>query len=402
MSSGSIFRQQRAGKTVWIVEVVIGYKPDGTRIRTRRTCHSKSEANRTRADLLAKAHAGELAPISKETLDSFAIWWIRTVKAPQVRPATAGDYEARYRHAISPVFGHRKIVDITSRDVANWLHGLSEHGFAVATINGHRQVLQMLMRAATQYGHRRDNPVDAVPKHKPRYNQTTRVQPPWDQHEATRALHLAKGTPIELALTLGLVVGMRRSEILGLTWTDFDFEHATLHIRRVIREVRTLDTHGKARVTVEIYGPKNPTSSRKIHLGPLVTTALLNHRTAQAQRGHYRDDGWVFTTTTGTLMPPARLWLLYRQFLTTSGLRYIRFHDLRHSSANLALSGRARIEAVSQFLGHSNINTTKSIYAPYVEALNHEYIHAIEDQLGPFTPQQPATPTPPPPRVRGH
>jgi len=50
-------------------------------------------------------------------------------------------------------------------------------------------------------------------------------------------------------------------------------------------------------------------------------------------------------------------------------------------------------QEASEFLGHSNINTAKSIYAPYAEALNHGYIHAIEDQLGPLNPQQPATPT---------
>ena len=56
------------------------------------------------------------------------------------------------------------------------------------------------------------------------------------------------------------------------------------------------------------------------------------------------------------------------------------------------------IEAVSQFLGHSNIHTSKSIYAPYVEALNQEYVDAIGQQLDVV---EPLTVAPPAPGRRG-
>ena len=83
-SGGSVFPQMRNGKQVWMVEVVIGYNPDGSRRRTRRQVATKSEALKLRAELLGKAYNGELAPRSKEILDSFALWWLRTAKAPQV------------------------------------------------------------------------------------------------------------------------------------------------------------------------------------------------------------------------------------------------------------------------------------------------------------------------------
>lgn len=381
MSSGTIFTRTKNGKTVWLVEITIGHHPDGRRKRIRRTAYSKAEALRLRAELLGKAHTGELAPRSKQLLDSFALWWIRTAKAPHVRPATAGDYEARYRHSISPVFGHRRITDITSRDVANWLYNLSRQGYSVTTINGARQLLSMVFDGAIQFDHIRINPVKSVPKHKPTYTTHTTVKGAWSKEEAITALHAAKGTGVELPVALALVLGMRRSEILGLQWADFDFEHGTLHIRRSRREARVFNADGTSHRELDTYATKNPSSARKLILGPLVTAALHAHRARQDEQGHYSPTQWVMTSTTGTPLEPRRLNYLFDRFSRQNGIRKIRFHDLRHTSAQIALSGKARIEAVSQFLGHSNIHTTKSIYAPYVEALNQEYVDAIGQQL---------------------
>lgn len=396
MSSGTIFTRTRNGKTVWLVEITIGHHPDGRRKRIRRTAYSKAEALTLRAELLGKAHTGELAPRSREHLDSFALWWIRTAKAPHVRPATAGDYEARYRHSIAPVFGHRRITDITSRDVANWLYDMSQQGYSVATINGARQLLSMVLDGAIQFDHIRLNPVKNVPKHKPTYTAHTTVKGAWSREEAITALHAAKGTDVELPVALALVLGMRRSEILGLQWADFDFEHGTLHIRRSRREARVFDADGTSHRRLDTYATKNPSSARKLILGPLVTAALHAHRARQDEHGHYSPTQWVMTSTTGTPLEPRRLSHLFDQFSRHNGIRKIRFHDLRHTSAQIALSGKARIEAVSQFLGHSNIHTTKSIYAPYVEALNQEYVDAIGQQLDIMDPVPAA-----PPGVRG-
>lgn len=381
-TNGSIFQQTRKGKKVWMVEVVVGHNPNGTRRRTRRQVATKSEALRLRAELLSKAYSGELAPKGKQALDTFALWWIRTVKAPQVRSATAGDYEARYRLHISPVFGERKIEDISSQDVANWLMTLRANGHSVTSVNGVRQVMSLILDGAVEHGHIDKNPVSAVRKHKQPFDQLGTVRRSWTAEEAQEALSLAKGTPVELALTLALVLGLRKAEVLGLKWSDFDFEHGTLSIARSKRETRQFADDGTSHIAVELYAPKNASSARTITMGPTVLASLMSHRGAQEGLGHYDAEGWVFTNSQGSALAPSGLSKRYTEFVRESGIRPIRFHDLRHSAATLALSGQARIESVSQFLGHSNIHTTKSIYAPFVEALNGEFVNAIEGQIG--------------------
>jgi integrase len=380
-TNGSVFPQMRNGKQVWMVEVVIGYNPDGSRRRTRRQAATKSEALRLRAELIAKAYKGELAPKGGESLDSFAIWWLRTIKSKQVRSATAGDYEARYRLHISPIFGKRKIADISSRDIANWIDDLSRSGHSDSSVNGVRQVLSMVMGGAVEHGHIEKNPVKAVRKIRTPYDHESITVRAWSEEECRLALKAVKGTNTELAVTLALLLGLRKSEVLGLKWSDFNFEEGSLKISRSKREVRQFDDNGHSHITVELYPPKNASSARKIGIPPSLATALLTHREAQQQNGHYDKEGWIFTNTAGGPLAPSGLSKRYAAFLKESGLRPIRFHDLRHSAANLALSGNARLESVSQVLGHSNVHTTKSIYAPFVEALNHDFVDAIESQI---------------------
>jgi len=106
-NSGTIFTTTtRGGKTVYKVEVSVGKKADGTRRRVRRTAHSKSGAKRLLLELLAQAQQGALAEGPSERLDSFAAWWFHTIKAHQVRPATLGDYQDRYRRTVSPLLGN--------------------------------------------------------------------------------------------------------------------------------------------------------------------------------------------------------------------------------------------------------------------------------------------------------
>ena len=381
--AGSIFTtKNRGGETVYKVEVSLGTDITGTRRRVRRTAHSKSEANTLLTELLTQAHQGLLKAGPSEKLDSFAHWWFHTVKATQVRPATLGDYQDRFTRSVSPALGNKRLGEITPRDIANWMKHLSSSGASTATVNGARQVLSMLMKAAEEYGHIEKNPAKFVSRHRKTFGEKTHVQQPWSQEEARLALRLSKGHPLELPLALATILGLRRSEILGLQWPDFDFHKGTLTILRVRRDERTIAENGQVRVLSVTYPPKSASSRRQIPMGSLVQAAVLAHRHRQQDAGFFDEKGWVFATRTGNPMSPARLSRLFREFHAANGIRPIRFHDLRHTAVTLSLEAGVRIEVVSQLVGHSRIDTTKSIYAPVVQAINSEYTERMDDYLG--------------------
>ena len=101
----------------------------------------------------------------------------------------------------------------------------------------------------------------------------------------------------------------------------------------------------------------------------------------QLESPNWQPSEYVFTSSTGTAVYPSNFLNRFKRFLAANGLRQIRIHDLRHTMAQLALSGGVRIEAVSETLGHTRIDTTKTIYASRVSQLAIDAPHQLAEVL---------------------
>ena len=149
---GSVFPfTNPSGKQVWKVEVIAGYRPDGSPRTIRRTAQSKREAEHLRITLLSDLRDGLLTERSSTRVRPFALWWIREVKAREIKPATAADYESRYRAYIDPTFGHRPLESVTALDITTWLGDLNAKNLSDATQNGALQILKMIFKAAKAF-----------------------------------------------------------------------------------------------------------------------------------------------------------------------------------------------------------------------------------------------------------
>ena len=377
---GSVFKHKDAkGRTFWKVEVVIGHKPDGTRVRTRRTAKTHADALQIRRQLVTDRDEYQLK-FDNPTLDAFAIWWIRDVRALRVKAATAADYEHRYRKLISPTFGSVKLDQIDSRSVATWARNLLGK-YAEDSVNGALRVLKMILSAAVEHGHLRTNPATAVPRITSR-GPNNWNNPAWDIYEVRKAIAVAEnhwfGIPVLLALNLGL----RKGEILGLKWGDVDLQDRLIHIRRSRREFLAYDDNGLGRLEVQETTPKTRASLRTLRMGRQLWSTLWDAFNDSPGAPFDADHRYVVLRRdkqgrmTDTVFSRG-----FKEFQREAGLRRVRFHDLRHSAAQSALAAGTRIESVSQTLGHSRIDVTKAVYAPSVEALNFEFSEKTEDYI---------------------
>jgi len=158
---GSIFKHKDAkGRTFWKVEVVIGHKPNGTRIRTRRTAKTYAEAIQIRRQLVTDRDEYDLS-FDNPTLDAFSIWWIREVRALKIKRSTAADYDK-----------------IDTRSVATWTNNMLVH-YSAPSVNGALRVLKMVLGAAVEQGHLRTNVASPVPRVSARRTRSE-DNPPWD------------------------------------------------------------------------------------------------------------------------------------------------------------------------------------------------------------------------------
>jgi len=128
------------------------------------------------------------------------------------------------------------------------------------------------------------------------------------------------------------------------------------------------------RTTLHVTEPKSARSRRTIKLRAVVASALKTHRTAQLEERlaagkHWEDSGFVFTSPIGTAMEPRNVSREFTEMLAAANIPHVRFHDLRHTAATLALAQGVDPRTIMETLGHSQISLTLNTYAHVLPAL---------------------------------
>jgi integrase len=96
----------------------------------------------------------------------------------------------------------------------------------------------------------------------------------------------------------------------------------------------------------------------------------------------YQPGRLIFATQIGTIINPSNLRnRSFKPLLKRSGLRPIRFHDLRHTCATLLLSRNVNPKVVSEMLGHASVSITLDIYSHLLPDMQEKAARALEDAL---------------------
>jgi integrase len=174
--------------------------------------------------------------------------------------------------------------------------------------------------------------------------------------------------------------------VLGLTWGAVDLETRKLEVRQTLSERRVVGPDGRGKTVLEIGTPKTRNALREINLPDAVYAALkrcdLEARTRALAAGRTVDaDDPVFPGPDGTWRYPSNVLSQFKRLLAREGLRPIRFHDLRHTTATLMLVAEVPLEQISQTLGHGSIQITKDTYAQYVPVLIPRAVNRLDEFL---------------------
>ena len=145
-----------------------------------------------------------------------------------------------------------------------------------------------------------------------------------------------------------LATGLRRGELLGLKWEDLDWEQCTLRVQRQVSRI-----NGEV-----VEAPlKTKNSYRTISLGEDAVGIL------KKQKKKCGDSEYVFPSPTGGPISPDSVIQMLHRVLKRAGLPKVRFHDLRHTFATVALQNGVDIKTVSGMLGHYSAGFTLDTYA---------------------------------------
>lgn len=342
--------------------------------RRRRKYVSASTQAQALEKLRQAQRAAQVGVVSDDriTIAQFLDRWHRVNLAGTVAESTRDDYADTVRLHLEPALGRRKLSQLTVAEVDAVWAAKRKAGYKPNTIRIMRAVLRKALAQAEREGLVRRN-VAAL-------SQPARLSQPEGRslsvEQALTLLESAKGDRLEPAYMLLLTYGLRRGELLGLAWDDFDAKERTLAVRQSLRRrkaVRSVDGERPTAVLhVELSELKTRHSRRVLYLTPGLVESLKAHAVRQraehaAAGSLWCDHGLIFTSTVGTPIDPDNFAKQFVRLCKGAGLGHWHPHEARHSAASVMLAQGVPLEVVSEVLGHSSIYITKDVYGHLVE-----------------------------------
>jgi len=181
----------------------------------------------------------------------------------------------------------------------------------------------------------------------------------YDEKQIEQLLEISKGDPLEIVILLTLFYGLRRSEVLGLRYDSVDFDAKTITIKRAVVIV--------GGTIFENEHTKNDSSRTIFPIPNKILSRLLEWKEQQEewkalQPNDYKDNGYICTKPNGELLLPNYVTQYFAKLLKRNNMPHIRFHDLRHSSANYLKYLDFDLKDIQTWLRHKDIQTTMNIY----------------------------------------
>lgn len=247
-----------------------------------------------------------------------------------------------------------------------------------ATVHHYHGFISSILSTAVQWQVIFSNPCDRV-----RPPKVQKPEPKYlDEEQAKQMLeYLAEESPQFSAMIQVLMfTGMRRGELLGLEWSDIDFDNAVIQINR---SSLYLPEKGVFEDETKTSG-----SQRAIKAPQSVIEVLREHRVWQNKQRLQTGDKWInsnrlFTSWNGQPLNPTALTSQFRQFKLKHNLTDITIHGLRHTNATLQIANGVPLTTVAKRLGHANSATTARIYAHAIRSADEAAAEVLEDLLSP-------------------
>lgn len=348
-------RKRKDGR--WEGRYTVGYDPNtGKRIIKNVLGKTQAEVKEKLKAAVEQAQQIDVIRADDYTVASWLRTWYELYSKPNIRPSTAEYYRRSIELHVIPRIGSIKLNKLTSRDIQKLYRDLLANGrlwevqkskspgLSNSTVRGIHMMLHNALDRAVKERLILCNPTEdcIIPKIE---KQEMKILHPEDMSAYLKAADQRGILPM---FYLELVSGLRKGELVVLLWDDLDATRRTISVSKQV-----LARGGE----ITIGRPKTETSVRKISI-PQEAVELL----VQEHEKH-PDNPYMFPSpATGEIYHPDSVVNLHKKLLKDAGLEHIRFHDLRHTFATMALQNGVDVKTVSSMLGHYDAGFTLRTY----------------------------------------
>jgi integrase len=366
--SGSVYpRKNKQGK-------IIGYRgsyfaPDGKRRYV--SAKRKGDAEKALRQAMTDADRGFVFDGGTLTLENYLTRWLTDSVKDTVRRSTFVQYKSVVNRHLIPALGRLKLKALTPAHARSLYREKLDCELSPRTVQYIHVTLHKALKQAVMDGLIPRNIADAVKAPQAHKIEVTPLTPA----EVKVLLSAASGDRLETLYITAIHTGLRRSELLGLKWTDIDLDARTLSVQR------SLDRDGT------FNPPKRNKSRRSVKLTAQAAEALKGHRARQNEErlqlgSLWEDWGLVFPNRSGKPMNADYLYHRgFKPLLERAELSGFTFHSLRHTCATLLLSKNVNPKIVSEMLGHATISQTMDTYSHVMPGMREVAATALEEAL---------------------
>ena len=349
-------RKRKDGR--WEGRYTAGYHPE-TGKRIIKNVLGKTQAE-CKAKLAVAMDAAKVIDISRVDEYTVATWlrnWYELYAKPNVRVATADRYHLMIETYTIPRIGHIKLSKLTTRDLqklykelmesgrTNRKSGRGNPGLSSTTVRSVHLMLHSAFERARKEKLIATNPTEDCIAPKVEKHEMQILQP---QH-IKAYLEAADKREVLPMFYLELVSGLRKGELTALLWSDLDIESRTISVSKQYIK----NPNGE----LILSRPKTETSVRRVSIPQDAVDLLI------AEHNKHPENPYMFPSpVTGEMYYPDSIVNIHKKILKDADLPYVRFHDLRHTFATLALQNGIDVKTVSSMLGHYDAGFTLRTY----------------------------------------
>lgn len=384
---------EKRGKNSYRAIISTGFDPKLRKYGTEKVllkARTKKEAQREADEIEGQILRGEYIEPNKMTLADYLQEWLKI--RIDLKEPTWHNYKLNIDTQIIPTLGHHSLQKLNPFLIQDYVLQKLKNGrrdgkggLSARTVNYQITILSEALDHAVY-------PLKLI-----RENPAKKVTVPTVEKKEIKALDLTSlnhllnttkdtvGFEIYALIYTAIFTGMRRGELLGLSWENVDFEHEEISVKTTLQK----KPGGKAG-EVEFFTPKTLKSKRKIVLLEQNVEVLKALKKEQAKNklqlgpDYNNEFNLVFCNANGTPITPDALRHKFDRVTQRASLK-LRFHDLRHSHATLLLAAGIGEKVASERLGHSSTTITHDIYEHVDTALQAHEMRKLKQMMQPDT-----------------
>lgn len=327
--------------------------------KTREEVKKKLEALRATA-----IQSGRLPNDGKRTVNHLLDAWYDAL-LPTLKPSTAAMYKAVCDKHVRPYIGHIKLSKLEPYHIQSLCSKIQETSKRQPKLAFNR--IHHALKMAVMWGWLPYNPADRVIRPK----SVQKRKELWTEVELQTFIAGIQGHNMESFILMLIFTGCRFGELVGLRWSDVDWQNNSLTISRNLLQVNGKWVEGE---------PKTKAGMRHISLPPEGMRILRRQKALQEKQEittEWTKAGLVFTTKRGNPIYRAGICRELQKDCRRLSIPLLTAHGLRHLHATLLLSKGLPVPAVSARLGHANPSITLAVYAHAVQKQDEEAATAI-------------------------